>query len=225
MNKIDAGEDEAAWLAQRWELVGGSSAAVLMGMSPFKTRDELLLGYVNRKSDFTPGHKTWCGLQFESAIGRALGVSLGCSFSPKNELRWKDGSCIGATTDGYLSVSDMLMLPDPVCPSGHKRNWVKFAEEASDYLEQRNLWVEIKNVGQDKLSRAPWNRPGSPPEYYWAQCQTQLLVLDEPKMALVALVGGQDLRGHIIERDEIFLDELQDAAKEFMEEVREGREL
>ena len=222
MNKLDA-SNEAEWLAARWELVTGSSAAVLMGLSPFKSRSELLTEYINKESSFKANRKAWFGNQMETAIGRALGTSLGALFSPKNELRWQDGSSVGSTMDGYLSCSDQVREPSDVIPSGHKKNWAAFAEEATDTFSKRNLWIEIKNAGADQLKR--WNIKGCPPEYYWAQCQTQMLVLDEPKMALIALVGGNDFRGHIIHRDQDFLDKLQTTAKEFMEQVQEGRDL
>lgn len=222
MNKLDA-EDEEAWLAQRWELVTGSAAAVIMGKSPFKTRLELLAEYIYKESSFSGNRKSWFGLQMETAIGRALGASLGALFSPCNELRWETGAVVGSTMDGYLSVSDQLRESSDICPSGHKKNWKLFADEATEYVQRQNLWVEIKNTGGGNLRF--WNMPGSPPENYWAQCQTQMLVLDEPKMALIALVGGQDFRGHIIHRDHDFLDKLQETAKEFMEQVQEGRDL
>ncbi len=226
MNKLDAG-DEEAWLAQRWELVTGSAAAALMGRSFFKTREELLDEYIKRESAFKPNRKAWFGNQLEVAIGRvaasALSKDLLLEFCPRNELRWEEGSSIGSTTDGYLTVKTWREPTPFPCPSGHKKNWAAFEKEALPLVASRNLWVEIKNVGQDQLKR--WNTPGSPPDYYWTQCQTQLLVLDEPAMALVAMVGGQDIRGHIIRRDDKFLEELQKEATVFMQQVREGREL
>lgn len=220
MNKIDASNEEA-WLAQRWELVTGSAAAALTGLSPFKTQEELLGEYVKKETSFKPNRKAWFGQQLEVAIGRTIGAALNCSFSPMNELRWETGTDIGATTDGYLTA-EWGGLPD-IVPSGHKKNWTAFMEEATSIALNRNLWVEIKNVGHYQLKR--WNQPDNPPPYYWAQCQTQLLVTGEEKMALVAMVGGQDLRGHIIKRDDSYLDKLKVEAKKFMGEVREWREL
>lgn len=222
MNKLDA-ENEEAWLAQRWELVTGSAAAVLMGLSPFKSREALLAEYITMESSFEPNRKAWFGLQLETAIGRLTARALGVAFSPCNELRWEDGCPVGSTMDGYLGPTRRPLFPPDVCPSGHKKNWAAFREEAQEYIKSRNFWVEIKNVGHDKLKY--WNSPGLPPQYYWAQCQTQMLVTGEDAMALVAMVGGQDIRGHIIKKDQTFLDNLVEEATTFMQEVREGREL
>ena len=221
INKLDA-EDEEVWLAQRWELLTGSGASILMGANPWKDRMTLLKEYLSRESGFVPSAKTWLGSQMEAAIGRATAAALGLSFSPMNQLRWHEGELLGSTTDGYLTENADAEASE-VVPCGHKRHWRDFADAVLKQVDSRNFWLEIKNVGQHNLQL--WNKKNNPPEYYWWQCQTQMHVLEEDQMGLVALVGGQDLRPHIVKRDQSAIDKLLQEATTFMHQVFEGRNL
>ena len=232
---IDATTQRDAWLAARWECVTGSGLAALTGLSPFSDRQTLLSKYITRNDTFKVNQKMAWGLYSEEYVGRALASILSdhsgrkVSFLGENTFRSQEGSCIGATCDGELKLQLGSIGPEDAvwdaCPSGHKKNWGELCDELMELLHKYlYVPVELKLVGQDSLKY--WNSPKKgPPSYYWAQCQAQMHVTGVDTMAIVAKVGAHDIRGHIVDRDDLYLEEAEEKATEFMKQVREAREL
>ncbi len=236
---IVSDKDREEWLEARRHVVTGSGVATLMGMNPFKAPDQLLEDYLGTGKPFFPNRKMLWGSFAETWVGKSLASCIGegknrYMYLEENLFRVPYRSPLGATTDGYIRKGQDPLLSHmglhkfvwETSPSGHKANWERFRGACGEMLAQKGskLYVEIKCVGESQLKY--WNSvKDGPPRYYWAQCQVQLHVLDIDKMVIVAKVGGNDIRGHVVERDEAFLEEAVSCATEFMDKVREGREL
>lgn len=231
---IDAVADRERWLAERWNCVTGSGLAALMGLSPFTDRQKLLTKYITRNDTFKVNRKMQWGTNSEVWVGNMLADQLSSrtvnavQFVPENKFRRVDGTYIGATGDGFLRQEVLPWKPHfdwtTACPSGHIKNWEAFEEELVSLLSKGQVELEIKTCGDDQLKY--WNDPkAGPPSYYWTQCQAQMFVLGVDAMAIVAKIGAHDTRGHIVHYDKAFMDEAQVSAQEFMQQVKEAREL
>lgn len=84
--------------------------------------------------------------------------------------------------------------------------------------EQRAV-AELKAVGE-RAHRSSWE--DGVPERYQAQAQWYMHLTDLPRALVAALVGGQRLELHALERDERAIEYLLDRGERFVETVRRG---
>lgn len=80
--------------------------------------------------------------------------------------------------------------------------------------------VEAKNV--DSYFSSEWSE--GPPLRYEIQVQHQMSVTRSEFGLLIGIIGGQDYAVHYIERNEDFIRHLKKTCREFMEDVRSGKE-
>ena len=150
--------------ARRWR-IGGSEIAVVMGWSPFQTREELLAQKLSGASTEVNTKATLRGHLLEPAI-----------------LAW------GAHAKGYQYDQDASTATwlHPL--------W-DFALYNPDSLTLDGLLIECKSVADRTTEKGWGRAGTSNvPLYYAAQCQWGMAVLGAPETRLLALHGGTNGR-------------------------------
>lgn len=174
--------------------VGGSDAAAIAGVSPYKTAYQV---YCEKKGeiDGDPENEAMhCGKLIEpvlvSEYERLTGHRVVRSVYQKSpDLPWMYANLDGLAFNGS---------PDP--------------------LEI----VECKNVGH--FSAAEWGEPGSAqiPEIYYTQVQHYLAVMNLDKAKVIALLGGNKISMYDVPRDKEFIEYLIKIEAEFWRRVEQG---
>jgi putative phage-type endonuclease len=165
----------AEQLALRCHSIGGSDAAAIVGLSPFKTHDDLLLEKAGLKEPDTderyPQHKLW-GSILEPHIRDHTATELGLFIASLSQQTHPDYPFLTAQVDGII---------------------VKRLSQGGD-----NGVYEGKCTAHSQ--KAKW-KDGPPPEYYIQVCHN-LLVTGLTWAVIAVLIGGNDYRRFEIQRNE-----------------------
>lgn len=166
----DAPESErAAWLAERRQLVTASDAAAILGVDPWRGPFAVYLEKAEGvERERTPEMAR--GLIFEGAIAEAYALETGRPIASPGAYRiarHPEHAWLGATLDRTTLGSDRHPAP-----------------------RQGPGALEVKMVAAAK--RSEWQ--DEPPAGYQVQLQMQMACADLAWGALVALIGGVELR-------------------------------
>lgn len=184
------------WLAARLTGIGGSDAAALMGVSPFKS---CLQVWAEKRGIGEPIAETermrW-GHRHEPTIAAAfLEENPGAAL-----IDHGDFTIARNTAHPYLyaTLDREVRLPGRATPGV----------------------FEIKTT--DARYARDWE--DSVPRAYWVQVQHQMLVTGAGWGVLAVLIGGNDFRHFEIERDDAFCAELAARAATFWQQVESGEQ-
>lgn len=190
---------DSLWHAARAKTIGGSDAAAVLGISPFKTALRL---WKEKKGEVTPEDVdskeiVYWGTVLESIIIR--------------EYENRTGYSVEAMPDSIIST----LYPWMACNLDFRVTNAGI-----------RLIGECKNVGLHHFSKAEWGDEGSNqiPPYYYAQCQHNMIVDDAQQCDFPCLIGGSQFRLYQIPRDEKFCDALIEAEAKFMASLVDGVE-
>lgn len=214
------------WRVQRSNYVTGSALATLMGMNKYKNIDVLRKEYLLERSSSNLEWKraVWYGVHLEEAN---LGI-LNFMLNPQAHVWANHGfyvqGSIGATLDGVGTClkADGKMLGlerSSTFSSAYKRLETELYALEFRHAVGHQFVVELKN---SDLPKSDWGK--QPPAHYWCQVQAQLWATGLDWGLLVAKVGAADMRIYVIEKDEIWLEEANERAEEFMADIRKERE-
>lgn len=174
---IIAPESEEHWLQLRTQDVTSTDVAALFGLSPYKTPFEVFhakkSGVVER---LEPTERMRWGNRLEESIARGAAEDLNWSVAPMKAYVRDESIRIGSSFD--------------------------FQARRDDAAEPGLM--EVKNVSE-RAFRDRWKENGAgeleAPEHIELQLQHQLEVADLPWGAIVALVGGCEIRVLLRTRD------------------------
>jgi|CXWL01.1.fsa_nt_gi putative phage-type endonuclease len=204
------------WLSERKKVVTGSEIAVVMGLSPWKTREALLAEKLAPDVPIVSRHMWW-GSHSEKSNMEAFTKLTGLRTRGTNRF-WVRGE-LGATIDGFLTTENPRAPLEP-CWSpayrmlGDQLKWVTHVDT------RRPLGlVEMK---QTEAYRAKEWAKGVP-TYYLYQAQAQMFVTGLTWCVVACRLGAADMICHVLEFDAELAQEMQDAAREFMAEVNQER--
>lgn len=174
------------WIEARRTGIGGSDAAVVLGISPFKTPLQLWAEKLRLLDDDVEQTEPirW-GKLLEPVIAEEWGRENGHALVDLG--RW--------TVLRSRSTPFMLATLDRVIFAGNG-----------------NGVLEAKNTNAFRIEE--WEAD-EPPTIYAVQVQQQLAVTGYDWGVLVALVGGQKLRWFLIERNQRFINMLQEEEHDF----------
>jgi putative phage-type endonuclease len=173
------------WLAHR--KVGASDAPVILGISPYgKTPERLRLEKVGHLESTPSTERMELGSLLEPMIGTLFGVRSGLDVFPSDHL-------YGHPDLDWMTATPDAMVVDP--------------SRGEDDIGV----VQIKNVGEYNAHR--W--ADGPPADVVAQVQHELCVTGKSYGYAVALLGGNRLVYHQIERDDVFIAEMIEAERLF----------
>jgi putative phage-type endonuclease len=206
--QVSETERRREWLKQRRTGIGASDAAIILGLSPWKSPLALLtekLGLDN-PDDAEPPEMTspqkW-GLRLENAVGLGFAEETGRKVyagDPYVVARNKDYPFIMATLD-----RTQVLTPDSERPPFAVGDGERGA-------------LELKTAGFQKMD--DWEE--EPPLYYQVQLQQQMFVEEYKWGSLAVLIGGQTFRYKDMERNDRFIELLVRKCREFWQHVQSG---
>ena len=191
-------DNEADWLEKRRLGIGGSDAATVIGLNPYKTAYQLWAEKTGRlePEDLSGNDRIYFGHKLEDLIADVYSERTGRKVRRRRQI--------------LRSKAHPFML----------------ANIDRDVVgEARGL--ECKNVDKDvaRFSDA-WGPSGTDqvPESYFIQCQHYMAVMGYEVWDLAALVGGNEIRIYTIERNDSIIDTLIAKERDFWRLVESGEE-
>ena len=180
-------QDREAWLKLRNEGLGGTDAAVIMGMSRFKTLHRLWAEKTGRfrQDDVSDDEAVHFGALLEEVVADEFTRRTGKKVKKQGLLRSLEHPWMQASVDRVLVGED----------AGLECKTASFL--------MRKEWEE----GHGRFNGIP--------EGYYCQCQWYMAVTGLPKWYIACLVGGQHFVYRTVERDEAFIEEMEQKAAAF----------
>lgn len=227
----DAKADREAWLEARKGYLTSSAVFTWRGEDiPFwwgDTRESIIqekfLGIektFEKEVMVSMMHGTVDEEHLVSKVGRALGAPVEAC----NGLFWNSRyPGLAASIDGFIGAARGLSAEIPeLCQEPHTLH--KVASYLHENLQEEDMTIlEIK-----KSTSKNWNK--KVPDYYYAQLQTQMHILDRPFAVIAAdtlyqVAKGRgrfahfwDLCCHVVERNQDWADYLDQASTEYLTE-------
>lgn len=193
------------WLTARQAGVGGSDVAAILGLSPWKTPYDVWLDKTTpitaEQADQSSEPMYW-GTTLEDIVAREY------------QLR-----------SGRKVVNCNAILQNPAYPHllANLDRWVK-PEDNSVPFVYKNCMVKTKRILECKTSGSyaahAWK--DGVPVYYEAQCQAYLAITGCLICDVAVLIGGNDFRTFVLERDEEKIDGIKTAVSQFWLMVQAG---
>jgi putative phage-type endonuclease len=187
-NQVDesAGGDRRSYL-------GGTDAAVIAGLNPWKSRYQLYLEKTGQAQaeDLSNNERVYWGTVLEEVVATEWSVRTGHKIRRVNRLiRHKAMPFLGAHID-------------------------------RDVVNTTGI-LECKTAGLGKSQEWGAQGTEEIPMGYFAQVQHYLLVTGAEWCAVAVLIGGQEFRHYSIPRDEPFIEALVKLESEFWAQVQSG---
>jgi putative phage-type endonuclease len=194
-------EQREDWLLARTKGIGGSDAAAIVGLSPWKRPIDIFIGKtqaVQFSEDITEAME-WGNLlepviraKYERVSGKSIviGPAVAPLFPEGRVQMWDHQAIIRADKYAFmLGTPDGLMANDP---SG----------------------LEIKNAGMKGFG---WGPPGTDeiPDHYTIQCQWYMAVTGRPQWDVAVLFSGNRMETFRLHRNDELIEELTEAARAF----------
>lgn len=189
---IDYGTREK-WVAARRSGVGASESAALFGISPYTTIHRLWAEKTGRlpPREMDAEYLDW-GQFLEEPIAQRYATVTGRTI-------WHGGPfCIAR----HPTIAEMFSTPD------------RFVIEAPD--KGRPGLLQVKNT----LYKMDEWADGIPPDYIQVQCQHEMAVTGREWASTAVLLGGNKFRYFDLERNQEFIDELQEQIRLFWDLVK-----
>jgi predicted phage-related endonuclease len=193
--------NELEWLEMRKRHVTSTDAAALYNASPYKS--ELELWYEHTTGEHAVINETRrmrAGKRIEPAIGRMVDEDLETHCVPFKQYLWDDELRAGSSFDWRVWDSQSKY-----------QGWLVEIKNVDSLIFRRTWSAEDEDTGE-KFDLAP--------AHIEIQCQWQMLLYPTaPGVILAVLVGGNDLRLVLIERDDEMIAKLRERVIEFWASV------
>jgi putative phage-type endonuclease len=193
---IDKVKDEE-WYRRRRKGIGGSDAAVVLGVSPWKTRVQLWREKRGELPETDISHKefVYWGIRLEDIIADEYERRMNLRIERTNEIvQSKLYPWMLCNLDGRVIGASVRVI------------------------------AEIKTVSLFQFVNKDWGDDGTAeiPPYYYSQCQHNMVCDDAVHCDMPVLIGGNDFRVYRIPKDEEYCKMLIRQESDFMECVRTG---
>ena len=202
------------WLSHRTKVVTGSEIATILGLSPWRTVEQLKASW-GQEEKLKDTANMWWGREMEEPNQQAYSKLLGLPVVSHNGF-YVNGP-LGATTDAFIpagSLLESLEASKGYIGTSAATYWRRHVDILSSQDNSKPILVEMKNVN-DRY-RKEW---ANAPAYYEAQVQAQLHATALDVGVIVAKLGAADIRAHVILRDDFMIEEMVNKAGEFLEEM------
>jgi putative phage-type endonuclease len=189
---------DAQWHERRAKGIGGSDAATILGVSPFKSPLRL---WMEKRREIEPEdldakeHIYW-GITLERTI---------C-----DEYTRRTGRAVREVGETYQH---------PRYP------WMLCNVDRDVITRGPRVILEAKNVSNYHFAASDWGMEGTAqvPPYYYAQCQHNCAVTDAAQCDMPVLIGGNLFRIYAVPRDEAFIVTLIEREQAFWESIASGK--
>jgi putative phage-type endonuclease len=187
----------------RTTFIGGSDIAAIIGVSPWKDAHTL---YLEKTGELPPDPEESKAMRRGRILERAIG-----------QLYAEDSGRVVGFVDALAPHGTRKESPLPaVVEDGHRRAQIDAWEQFDG-----DVWIPLEIKSASEFTRGKWGPTGTDdaPTYYCTQNHWQIGLSGAPFGRIVALLGADDLRVYTLERDEVVLKFLRDAADEFWQRV------
>lgn len=191
------------WLEARRDGIGGSDAAAILGLDPFKTPLAVYLDKTGELPDDEPGEAAAWGIRLEDVVADAAVDHI-------NEQRQADG------LEPVKARRRNAILAHP------ERPWMlaNIDRETVGYEGGPGI-LEVKTTGH--WAAQTWEDDGDTlPDRYHVQTQHYLAVTGRDHGWIAVLVAGQRLVVEPVERDQELIDALVEVEEAFWKRVANG---
>jgi predicted phage-related endonuclease len=176
--------DRQEWLALRRKGLGGTDAAAILGVNPYRSALDVYLD----KKGLVPELEENAAMEW----GKRLEDVIATKFVDDNVVQhdWSGGNKVGFGF--YLRSAQEIggLLQHP------QQGGFGFMLATPDYFEPTQSWgLEIKTAGA--MMAPQWGDPPSMlnvPEHYRVQCEHYMIVTGAAMWYLAVLIGGRDYR-------------------------------
>jgi len=184
-----------AFHANRLTGIGGSDAATVCGLNPYKSAVEL---YYEKRGESTPE-----------------------DISDKPAIRW--GNLLEPLVAAEYMRETGRVVRRKNAMLRHKEHPHMIAH-LDRVVQGERIVVEIKTVSQIAYDKGDWGPAGTDevPSHYLLQVQHYMAVTGYPVAHLAVLIGGRDFRLYVIERNEALIEHLIERESAFWTCVLEG---
>ena len=183
-------QDHNAWLDMRKQGIGGSDAGVIMGYNPWMSPFKLWMektGQVQTE-DISGKSSVKAGVYLEPVVAQMFCDETGYKVERRGMMRNKTYKWMQANIDRLIPAKKNNLPED--------------------------IGLEIKTT--NAFSAHDWD-DDEVPDSYFLQCQHYMMVTGLKAWWIAVLIGGQDFRYKLIDRNEAQIKELFDAEKVFWE--------
>jgi len=177
---VDPGQARALFLAERLTGIGGSDAACVVGLNPYKLPLQL---YLEKRGELA-----------EADLSDNAAVRWG------NLLEDVVADHFAETTGKSVRRNAELLRSE---------QWPWMIAHIDRELVDEDAILECKTAGSF-VSKDEWGKTGTDqvPEHYLLQCQHYLAVTGRSRAYLAVLIGGRDFRTYILDRDQDLIEAL-----------------
>jgi putative phage-type endonuclease len=194
--------DRTGWLDARRQGIGGSDAAAILGLDPFKSP---LAVYLDKRGDLPddePGEAAYWGNLLEDPVAHAAAQRI------NDDLEARGGAPVTVKRRHAI-------LRHPDLP------WMLANVDREVYGHPSGPGIlEVKTTGH--WAAQTWTSPDDMPERYHVQLQHYLAVTGRSHGWIAVLIAGQQLLVEHVQRDDELIDALIDVEQLFWTRVQEG---
>lgn len=184
--------NKEAWLEARRKGIGGSDAAAILGISPWRSQLDVYLEKIGDQS---------------GAIDETEAMRWGHLLEPAVKKAYQ-----AATGRTLLGLGDYEMVQHP------EHEWL--LASLDDYVEDKDKGLGIFEAKTTSAWKgADWD--DKVPPYYNAQGQHYLAATGLSYISFAVLIGGQEFRWMDVERDEQFISTLIAEEEKFWKHVQD----
>jgi putative phage-type endonuclease len=197
-----AGQDHAAWLANRRTGIGGSDIAAIMGLSPWRSPLDVYLDKTGAAEPVADSESMYWGRRLEDVVASEWQQRAGRRVQRVNTMLRRTGD-----EDWMLANIDRAI----VAPGSR----VRVGSDGASLIGAAGV-LEVKTASAH--AAADWQgADGSDalPVYYAAQGMWYLAVTGQDVCEFAALIGGQRFVTRRVERDEETIRGMVEQAREF----------
>lgn len=205
-----------AWLAQRRTGIGGSDVAAILGLSKFKSPLDVFKGKIGETPDVEQSQAAYWGTKLEDIVAKEFQERTGLKVQRVNKQlsreEWMHANIDRAVVNHAISGTVRIQGEAKQAETGRllTTDAILECKTASSYIadqwgpSQEEEIVSGKVVSDHKI-----------PIYYETQVQWYLGVTGASVCYVAALLGGQDFRIYLVQRDNEVITALQDQCRAF----------
>lgn len=206
----------AEWLAQRRTGIGGSDVAAVLGLSKYKSPLDVYNDKIGETPDGETSQAAYWGTKLEDAVAQEFQARTGLKVQRVNKQlsreEWMHANIDRAVVNHAISGTVRIQGEAKQAETGRllTTDAILECKTASSYIadqwgpSQEEEIVSGKVVSDHKI-----------PIYYETQVQWYLGVTGASVCFVAALLGGQDFRIYLVQRDNEVITALQDQCRAF----------
>lgn len=208
--------NRAEWLAQRRTGIGGSDVAAVLGLSKYKSPLDVYNDKIGETPDGETSQAAYWGTKLEDVVAQEFQARTGLKVQRVNKQlsreEWMHANIDRAVVNHAISGTVRIQGEAKQAETGRllTTDAILECKTASSYIadqwgpSQEEEIVSGKVVSDHKI-----------PIYYETQVQWYLGVTGASVCFVAALLGGQDFRIYLVQRDNEVITALQDQCRAF----------